>query len=390
MAKTGPSPWPLFLSLGVLGFAVSLRAQTPAVDSASGLAAASEWPGRPPFRANVQSLLWPPGSNAPPNYVAHTDQNNPDRKCGTAYVVCAGGKALVGSLGWQTQSAEGAPLATDPDGEAQSQAPGSPGTPSPGALAGPARAPVLSAADGPPPGAGLPVTNEQPRQVSWKLVVPNFFNDQKRIWLFPFHGAEKHWVPTLAVSAVTVGLVALDPYTAPYFRRTHAFTGFNKAFTDPNTEKVFLGLPVVWYFGGLASHSSYAQQTAFFAGEALADVDFLAGVMRSVDGRLHPRDVVPYNGNYRDTWFKARGTYFNRGSFPSGHTAGSFAIATIFARRYGRQHKWVPPLAYGLAFLGGASRITESAHFPSDVFLGGALSYAIARFVVLRNASGPE
>ena len=33
----------------------------------------------------------------------------------------------------------------------------------------------------------------------------------------------------------------------------------------------------------------YAQQTAFLAAQAIGDVDLLAGVTRSLDGRLHPR-----------------------------------------------------------------------------------------------------
>jgi membrane-associated phospholipid phosphatase len=193
----------------------------------------------------------------------------------------------------------------------------------------------------------------------------------------------QHWRPTLASVGVTAGLVALDPHDAPYFRKTNNFGTFNDIFKVTTTERVFLGLPVVYYFVGLGRRDSYAQQTAFFAAEAIADVDLLAGVMRSVDGRLHPRDIPP-NGDYTHTWFKAKGTYLNRGSFPSGHTAGAFAVATIFARRYGRQHRWVPWVAYPLAALTGLSRITNSAHFPSDVFLGGLLAYSISRYVVLR------
>ena len=221
------------------------------------------------------------------------------------------------------------------------------------------------------------------RQVSWKLVIPNFLNDQKHIWLFPFGAAERHPVPTLGVIGVTAALIALDQVDTPYFRRTGSFGTYNDIFKVTTTERVFLGLPVVWYFGGLALHDNYAEQTAFFAAEALADVDLLAGVMRSVDGRLHPRDI-PANGDFVHTWLKAKGTYVNRGGFPSGHTAGAFAVATVFARRYGKRHRWIPIVAYSLASLTALSRITDSAHFPSDVFVGAALSYTIGRYVVLR------
>jgi membrane-associated phospholipid phosphatase len=41
-------------------------------------------------------------------------------------------------------------------------------------------------------------------------------------------------------------------------------------------------------------------------------------------------------------------------------------------------------VAYGVAGLIGFSRVPLQAHFPSDVFLGAALGYAVARFDVLR------
>ncbi len=233
-------------------------------------------------------------------------------------------------------------------------------------------------------GSGVTSEDEEARPESWHTVFPNFFSDQKRIWSFPFRLAEgQHWEPTLLVGGITAGLVALDPHDTPYFRRTNNFSTFHQVFKVTTTERVFLGLPVVWYFSGLVAHDAYAQQTAFFAAESLADVDLLLGVMRSVDGRLHPRDIPPY-GDYTHTWFKAKGTYVNRGSFPSGHAAGAFAVATIFSRRYGKRHPWVPIVAYGLATLTGFERITSSAHFPSDVFLGGTLAYTISRYVVLR------
>jgi hypothetical protein len=52
-------------------------------------------------------------------------------------------------------------------------------------------------------------------------------------------------------------------------------------------------------------------------------------------------------------------------------------------RRY-KQHKGVPYVAYALATAISISRVTTGAHFPSDVFIGAATGFAIARFDVLR------
>jgi membrane-associated phospholipid phosphatase len=69
---------------------------------------------------------------------------------------------------------------------------------------------------------------------------------------------------------------------------------------------------------------------------------------------------------------------------PSGHAIAAFSVATVMARRYGKQHKWLPFVAYGLAGVVGFSRMSLSAHYLSDVFVGGALGYGISRFAVLR------
>jgi len=66
------------------------------------------------------------------------------------------------------------------------------------------------------------------------------------------------------------------------------------------------------------------------------------------------------------------------GSFPSGHTLLSFAVATVIARR----HPWLAPWAYGLAVLVGISRVSVGVHWPVDVLAGAALGTLIG-FLVL-------
>jgi len=105
--------------------------------------------------------------------------------------------------------------------------------------------------------------------------------------------------------------------------------------------------------------------------------------MKVATRRLRPSDIPP-TGNFSDTFFRSHvsPTGINT-SFPSGHAAAAFSVAAVFAHRY-RQHRWVPWVAYGMASAIGFSRVTTQAHFPSDVFLGAALGYAITKFDVLR------
>lgn len=233
-----------------------------------------------------------------------------------------------------------------------------------------------------------PPVNTEPdsgRPVSWTKLAPNIASDQRQIWTFPAKlGQRKYWVPAVAVVGVTAGLVALDPKTAPYFRRSSSFDGFNRAFSGRATDVGMIVAPLSIYAAGLIRKDSKMQSTALLTGEAIVNAEILTTAMKDVDRRLRPRDIPPV-GDFSDSWFRDNKRYLrSNGSFPSGHTIAAFSIATVMARRYGKQHRWVPYVAYGAAALVGFSRMTLSAHFPSDVFMGAALGYSISRFTVLR------
>ena len=245
-----------------------------------------------------------------------------------------------------------------------------------GSPAGAPQAPVPSSVPQPPATTDLPV--------SWKLLIPNLISDQKRIWTFPARLVQgQSWIPTAAVLGTTAGLVALDPAESGYFRRTSTFHGFNSVFTGNATSIGTIAAPLSLYVIGLARKDSKMRQTALLAGEAVADAEIVTTVLKDATSRVRPAGI-PARGNFSDSWFEGGGsTLRGNGSFPSGHTIAAFSIATVIARRYGN-HRWVPYAAYGMATLVGFSRLSLSAHFLSDVFMGGALGYSISRFTVLR------
>lgn len=72
-------------------------------------------------------------------------------------------------------------------------------------------------------------------------------------------------------------------------------------------------------------------------------------------------------------------------ALPSGHASRTFAVAAVFADRYGGP---VPVLAYGAAGLVAVSRVVLDRHWTSDVVAGAALGIAIGRGLSRRHAEG--
>jgi membrane-associated phospholipid phosphatase len=222
------------------------------------------------------------------------------------------------------------------------------------------------------------------RRVTWRSLPKDFLHDQKDIWTFPAELAKgRHWTPTIAISGITAGLIVADPHAMPYFR-THArnLDDVNDVFDPLITSAEVIAVPASLMLAGYARHDAYQVETALLAGEAYADAAVVDLAIKAVTRRQRPTDVPP-GGDFRGTFFNGGKSPFKGSSFPSGHAAGVFAVATAIASRY-HHHRWVPWVTYGFAVAICSSRITTSAHFPSDVFLGAALGYTITRYEVLR------
>jgi hypothetical protein len=93
---------------------------------------------------------------------------------------------------------------------------------------------------------------------------------------------------------VTAGLVASDPYTAPPFRTTSGFSGFNSALNSVNTQAFIVAVPAAMYGVGWLRKDSYSQDTALLAGEPLAGGFILVIPFKGISGRKQP---LNYTGN---------------------------------------------------------------------------------------------
>lgn len=227
-------------------------------------------------------------------------------------------------------------------------------------------------------------TSPAARDVTWKSLPKDFLRDQKDIWTFPLQlGKGHHWLPTLSITGVTAGLIVADPHVMPYFQ-DHArnLDHLNDPFDSTITTAEIIAVPTALLITGYARQDRYQVGTAILAGEAYGDAAVVDLAMKAISRRKRPSDVPP-GGDFHNTFFNGGKSPFKGSAFPSGHAAGAFSVATVIASRY-HNHRWIPWVMYGMATAISFSRVTTSAHFPSDVFLGAALGYTITRFEVLK------
>ncbi len=110
------------------------------------------------------------------------------------------------------------------------------------------------------------------------------------------------------------------------------------------------------------------------------DVIICNGILKPLIARIRPYDV-----NTSVQLLIPRSTDF---SFPSGHTASSFA--SVSALYFSRKKLWIPSLV--LAILIAFSRLYLYVHYPSDVAAGmligsvlGFLGYKLAHYIQKRH-----
>jgi membrane-associated phospholipid phosphatase len=140
-----------------------------------------------------------------------------------------------------------------------------------------------------------------------------------------------------------------------------------------------------WLAARWTGHT-HLQHTTSLAAEAMLDAAVDSTILKFVTHR--PR---PAAGGTGDFFVSHPPPGQSSDSFPSGHSMGAFAVATVFARSYSG-NRAVPWLAYGGATMIGLSRIALGRHFPSDVLVGAVLGHSIGSLVVARDSGdvGPH
>ena len=142
---------------------------------------------------------------------------------------------------------------------------------------------------------------------------------------------------------------------------------YSKAFSK-SAPYIAVGVPVAMAVYAGIDKDKELLKDAIYIGTSVAEAVVITYGMKYAFDRERPYDRYPDRVNAR--------SHESSPSFPSGHTAAAFSLATSLSIRY---PKWyvIAPSAFW-AWSVGFSRMNEGVHYPSDVAAGAVIGAGCA------------
>ncbi|MBI2686306.1 MAG: phosphatase PAP2 family protein [Acidobacteria bacterium] len=224
---------------------------------------------------------------------------------------------------------------------------------------------------------GIGIRAQEPKEVNIKTLPARFLSNEKDIWLSPIrpssyssHAVKKYVIPFAAIS---LALIATDRKTAGGLPNTLDQSRWSGRVSQIGSWYTLGGIGGASYLAGRFAGDDHAKEAGLLSLEALGHAQVAAFALKQATNRERP------------TEHEGRGGFWRGGtSFPSGHAASAFAVATVFAYEY-RENIAVPITSYSLASLVAVSRAGARRHWASDIFAGSALGFMVGRFTYRRN-----
>ena len=129
-----------------------------------------------------------------------------------------------------------------------------------------------------------------------------------------------------------------------------------------------IGSGAISYGLGCGEHRAYLRDTGFRALFAMGTAGLEDLALKLAFDRQYPAP-----GSTGKFWGGGR-------SFPSGHSATSFAFAAVIAHRYPHK-RWIKWSAYALAAGVSLSRYPAKKHYLSDILVGGTVGYVTGTYL---------
>jgi membrane-associated phospholipid phosphatase len=197
--------------------------------------------------------------------------------------------------------------------------------------------------------------------------------DVREVFTEPTRWQAPDWGSVAWKSVVVAGSIALLDQRARDYLQRHRSEGSQRvadAFEPFGAEYALGTLAGFALVGALADKPTARAVAVDGTVSSLIASGLIVTTLKKITGRSRPNtgngphDFNPFNGGE---------------SFPSGHTAEAFTLATSIAESYHRP--WISGLSYGIAGLVGYARMEHDAHWLSDVTASAFIGIGVARHV---------
>jgi PAP2 superfamily len=196
----------------------------------------------------------------------------------------------------------------------------------------------------------------------------NIFHDQKAIWMAPLtldRGDAKWLVPA---SVGTMALITTDRISGDEIAEFELGKG-SRIISYAGSIYGVAAVEASFYFIGRKKNDDRARETGILAAEASVDTSIVVSALKLTSQRVRPDEGAD------------RSEFLDRGSsFPSGHSAQAWALATVIANEY-HDRPWVQITAYSVASAVSIARFTGGKHYLSDVLVGSGIGYGIGKYL---------
>jgi membrane-associated phospholipid phosphatase len=201
----------------------------------------------------------------------------------------------------------------------------------------------------------------------------NFGDDFVEVLVSPKNWKGKDFLSLSAVLGAGLLLYSVDQDIQQWVQdhRSSSSEDIFKAITHLGDGVVLIGLMTALYVSGEVSDSNSLRKTALLSLESWLTTGIIVRGLKSVVGRARP-----WTGESSHSFhpFSTRSRF---ASFPSGHASSAFAVAAVIADQ--SKKVYIDILAYSLATLVAISRIHIDKHWASDILVGSAFGYVVAK-----------
>jgi membrane-associated phospholipid phosphatase len=199
----------------------------------------------------------------------------------------------------------------------------------------------------------------------------SYFTDSRDYFVAPFKWNAKQAALYGGILAAGVGVYFADDWIHEQVKTPNSSQqdGINYGLSYFGNGYYTMPLMAGMFLYGLSTKKELPFQTALMGVKSFVISTVLTRAIKYSFNRSRP------NENQGSQFWGGPFNPFSL-SFPSGHTTGAFAVASVLARNY-TDHKWVPITSYALAAGVGLSRIWTKNHWASDVVFGALIGWSV-------------